>query len=142
MMNFFLIPLLILNSLFAASQTVRQALQKDTIKTVRFGQAAINKPVSALEDIKSGLQNILNKYRKASNDNATWAKIKLEAEDFLYTYFKAGKLLGTTTAQAFYVQIGLQTITAADIADGRKILLAGIADLKPAEFTVIRIESK
>ena len=95
----------------------------------------------SLEDtIKAELDKIVTAYISQPNTAATWAQIKGTAEGFLYTYFLNGKLMGTKKEQAFYVKMGTETMTAADVANKKMILVAGIAVLKPAEFTLIRVE--
>jgi len=122
----------------ASGQVKYETLQKDSGKV--FKQAKlINGSIS--EQIKNGLQTILNKYKRDANDEAIWEKIRAEADAFLYSYYKNGKLIGVKPEQAYFLQMGLQTMTGQDIAAGKKILLAGIAERKPSEFTIIKIES-
>ena len=90
--------------------------------------------------IKAELDKIVTAYISQPNTAATWAQIKGTAEGFLYTYYLNGKLMGTKKEQAFYVKMGTETMTAADVANKKMILVAGIAVLKPAEFTLIRVE--
>lgn len=68
-------------------------------------------------------------------------KIRAEANNFLFTFYKNGKLVGKKPAEAYFVTIGLQSMTAQDIALKKKVLLAGFAEFKPAEFTIIKVET-
>jgi len=74
------------------------------------------------------------------NAAATYALLQSHVTDFLASLHRAGALMGTNPRDAFYVRCGVgTTMTATDVANGHKILEAGIAALKPAEFLVIRI---
>jgi phage tail sheath protein FI len=75
-----------------------------------------------------------------TNTASTWATIKQNADNILLRYFKNGKLLGTKPTEAYYIKMGSETMTAADIAAGKMILVCGVATVKPAEFKIIRIE--
>jgi len=136
MYKLFLISFLLFTSSRAFAQATQPIFQKDSAKIFKSKLS-----VSTYDEIKAGLKAILDKYKNASNDKTTWAKIKLEAENYLYSYFKDGKLAGKITSQAYFVQMDLQTMTMQDIETGKKILVAGIAIIKPSEFSVIRIES-
>jgi phage tail sheath protein FI len=46
--------------------------------------------------------------------------------------------LGTTPSDAFFVQVGPETMTADDIAQGRLNVVVGFAPHMPAEFVVVR----
>jgi hypothetical protein len=60
----------------------------------------------------------------------------------LYGYYKNGKLAGTKTATAYFVKMDVLTMAATDIVNNKMILVAGIAIVKPAEFTILTIEEK
>jgi len=92
-------------------------------------------------EIEDGLKKIMESHRNKPNTAATWAEITNEVDQFLYVYFRNGKLLGSKPKEAYYVQIGMQTMTQTDILANRKILLAGLSIQKPAEFTIIRVET-
>ena len=97
-------------------------------------------PSSLQTTIEKELNTILSAYMKQPNNAATWIQVKAAAENMLYTYFLNGKLMGTKKEQAFYIKMGTETMTAADIAAGKRILICGVALYKPAEFTIIKIE--
>lgn len=103
-----------------------------------FRKAGIISPTET--EIKKELNNILSTYTTMPNTQATWSKIIVEAQNILYRYFRNGKLLGSKAEQAYFVKMGIETMTATDIANHKMILLAGIATVKPAEFTIIRVE--
>ncbi|MBK8139645.1 MAG: hypothetical protein IPK57_00535 [Chitinophagaceae bacterium] len=98
------------------------------------------KALSVTQQIESGLSNLMDKFTEQPNTQTVWSKIKLEASDFLYSFYRDGKLKGTKPADAYYVNIGPQSMTAQDIASGKKILIVGYAAIKPAEFEIIRME--
>jgi uncharacterized protein len=74
------------------------------------------------------------------NEVATWLKVKALVEDFLTNLWKQGALQGVKPEEAFYVQVGLgKTMTEQDIIEKRMIIEIGMAMLRPAEFTLLRI---
>lgn len=74
------------------------------------------------------------------NDANTWMKIRAMVENFLMLQWRQGALQGAKPEQAFFVKVGLgQTMTAQDILDGRLIIEIGMALVRPAEFSIIRI---
>jgi phage tail sheath protein FI len=91
-------------------------------------------------EIETGLRKIMEVYSNRQNTAATWTQIRSDANLFLYSYFRNHKLLGKKPQQAYFIQIGPQTMTNADISANRRILMAGVAVYKPAEFTIISIE--
>jgi phage tail sheath protein FI len=90
-------------------------------------------------EITDQLQKILDRYAASPNEESTWKQIRNEASDILTTHFRNGKLVGSQPAEAFYVSMGPQTMTAADIANHRLILIAGVALVKPSEFEIITV---
>jgi phage tail sheath protein FI len=135
------VALLYLNTHAQQVKTIlRDSLQA---KAVIKNYAPNRKTVSGLP-IEATIENELNKivaaYTNQPNTAATWIQIKAAAENILYTHFLNGKLLGTKKEQAFYVKMGTETMSAADIAARKMILIAGIATVKPAEFVLIRVE--
>lgn len=118
-------------------------LRTDTVTKLKL-QSKYHTPVPlALEaTITNELKQIMNEYRNAPNNTTTWATIRGKAETLLLGYFKSGKLMGTKPAEAFFVKMDITTMTAAQINSNTKVLAAGIAQYKPAEFLLIRIETK
>ena len=77
------------------------------------------------------------------NDENTWVRVQAMIENFLTTLWRQGALQGSTTEQAFYVQVGLgKTMTALDILEGRMIVEIGMAVVRPAEFIILRFSHK
>ena len=58
---------------------------------------------------------------------------------FLTTVWRSGALFGSTPNEAFFVDIGRNTMTQDDIDNGRLICVIGVAPVKPAEFVIFRI---
>lgn len=92
-------------------------------------------------EIETGLRKIMEEHRNEPNTTTTWAQIRNEVDRFLYGYFRNGKLLGSKPQEAYFIQIGMQTMTQADISANRKVLIAGISVQKPAEFVSITVET-
>ena len=75
----------------------------------------------------------------APNDAALWTQVRGAVENFLYTLWRGGALLGTKPEQAYFVRCDRTTMTQADLDAGRLVCLVGIAPLRPAEFVIFRI---
>ena len=74
------------------------------------------------------------------NDANTWGKVKSIIENFLLDYWRKGALVGSKPEDAFFVNVGLgETMTTADIQQGRIRIQIGLAVVRPAEFVIIRI---
>lgn len=76
------------------------------------------------------------------NGEALWANIRAAVEDFLYSEWKNGRLLGPTPKAAYFVRCDRSTMTQNDIDNGRMVCVVGVAALKPAEFVIFRIGQK
>ena len=77
------------------------------------------------------------------NDQPLWESVRASIERFLLGLWRTGALAGSKTEAAFFVKVGLgETMTQADIDDGRLNIVIGFAPLRPAEFTVIRISRR
>jgi phage tail sheath protein FI len=68
-----------------------------------------------------------------------WASVKQSITQFLTEVWKDGALMGSKVEQAFFVKCDLTTMTKNDIANGRLIILIGVAPVKPTEFIVFRV---
>lgn len=73
------------------------------------------------------------------NDARLWAKLRDSVSAFLTRQWLDGALMGATKQQAFYVDVGPNTMTQDDIDNGRLIMEIGVAPVKPAEFVILRI---
>lgn len=76
------------------------------------------------------------------NDTFLWLRVRQSLENFLTDVWRTGALVGSTEAEAFFVDIGPNTMTQGDIDNGRLICVIGIAPVKPAEFVIFRITQK
>ncbi len=73
------------------------------------------------------------------NDAALWDRVRTTISSFLESLWRNGMLAGASPAEAFFVEIGTETMSRDDIANGRLICNIGIAPSKPAEFVVFRV---
>lgn len=89
--------------------------------------------------IESSLERGLQWTVFEPNDEPLWSAVRASAEAFLFSLFRQGAFQGTTSRDAFFVQCGRTTMTAADIAAGRVVLVVGFAALKPAEFVIVTL---
>jgi phage tail sheath protein FI len=77
------------------------------------------------------------------NDANTWARLRAINDNFMTTLWRQGALQGARPENAFYVAVGLgKTMTARDILTGRLVVEIGLAAVRPAEFTVLKIMIK
>ena len=73
------------------------------------------------------------------NDANTWLRTKAMIESFLTTLWRQGAFQGATTAEAFYVSVGLgTTMSQDDILNGIMNIEIGLAAVRPAEFIVLK----
>ncbi len=76
------------------------------------------------------------------NDANLWSRVKRTIEIFLEGVWRTGALVGGSPGDAFFVDIGPNTMTKDDIDNGRMICVIGVAPVKPAEFVIFRITQK
>ncbi|MFI3177274.1 MAG: phage tail sheath family protein [Eubacteriales bacterium] len=73
------------------------------------------------------------------NDEMLWSRVGRTIRTFLRDMWRDGALVGSTEEQAFYVNIGRDTMSQGDILNGRLICEIGVAPSRPAEFVIFRI---
>ena len=73
------------------------------------------------------------------NDEGLWSRVRGTISLFLETQRRIGALAGSTPEQAYYVEVGHNTMTQDDILNGRLICEIGVAPVRPAEFVIFRI---
>ncbi len=73
------------------------------------------------------------------NDTFLWTRVRSTISSFLRDMWRAGALVGETEAQAFFVNVGRDTMSQNDILNGRLICEIGVAPSRPAEFVIFRI---
>lgn len=76
------------------------------------------------------------------NDEALWGRVQRTISNFLDTVWRSGALMGSTSAEAFFVNVDRTTMSQDDIDNGRLICVIGVAPVKPAEFVIFRITQK
>lgn len=76
------------------------------------------------------------------NDEVLWSRVQRTIEVFLTNLWRNGALAGTSPEEAFFVDIGRNTMTQDDIDNGRLIGVVGAAAVKPAEFVIFRLNQK
>lgn len=76
------------------------------------------------------------------NEPLLWLRVKRTIELFLGDLWRAGALAGGSEGEAFFVDIGANTMSQSDIDNGRLICVIGVAPVKPAEFVIFRITQK
>lgn len=69
----------------------------------------------------------------------TWAKAAGLAESFLYSEYRKGGLRGRKPQEAYFVKCDATTHTFLDIEQGKVLLQAGVALMRPAEFSTMLI---
>ncbi len=76
------------------------------------------------------------------NDEVLWVRVRRTIEVFLIGMWRAGSLAGSSPEEAFFVNIGHDTMSQDDIDNGRLVCVIGVAPVKPAEFVIFRISQK
>jgi len=76
------------------------------------------------------------------NGERLWANVRTTVEDFLYSEWFNGRLLGPTPKVAYFVRCDRSTMTQNDLDNGRLVCEIGVAPLRPAEFVIFRIGQK
>ena len=73
------------------------------------------------------------------NDEVLWMRVRLTISAFLRDMYRSGALVGANESEAFFVNVGHDTMTQQDILNGRLICVIGVAPSRPAEFVIFRI---
>lgn len=76
------------------------------------------------------------------NDEVLWVRVKRTIDVFLTGLWRGGALAGSAPSEAFFVNVGRNTMSQDDIDNGRLVCVIGIAPVKPAEFVIFRISQK
>ena len=93
--------------------------------------------------VEESAKNASGQFVFEPNDRNTWTRVRSMIENFLTLQWRAGALMGTTTAEAYYVRVGLnETMTELDIWEGRMIVEIGMAVVRPAEFIILQFSHK
>lgn len=73
------------------------------------------------------------------NNEVLWSRVRRIIEVFLMEVWRSGGLAGSSPEEAFYVNIGRDTMTQEEIDNGHLICIIGVAPVRPAEFIIFRI---
>jgi phage tail sheath protein FI len=73
------------------------------------------------------------------NGEVLWAKVQRNIEDFLLNEWRSGALMGDKPERAFFVRCDRSTMTQIDLDNGQLVCLIGVAQVRPAEFVILRI---
>ena len=93
--------------------------------------------------VEESTKNATEQFVFEPNDLNTWIRVKSMISNYLTQQWKAGALQGTTTAEAFFIKVGLgETMTEVDIWEGRMIVEIGLAVVRPAEFIILKFMHK
>lgn len=76
------------------------------------------------------------------NDEVLWIRVQRTISVFLNNLWRGGSLAGGSPEEAFFVNIGRNTMSQDDIDNGRLVCVIGVAPVKPAEFVIFRISQK
>lgn len=76
------------------------------------------------------------------NDEVLWVRVQRTISVFLTNLWRNGSLAGVSPEEAFFVNIGRDTMSQDDIDNGRLVCIIGVAPVKPAEFVIFRISQK
>ncbi|WP_219837885.1 phage tail sheath family protein [Paenibacillus sp. R14(2021)] len=90
------------------------------------------------ESIKNGTNWVVFE----PNNDQLWARVQRTIDAFLTRVWRDGALMGNSSSEAFYINIGRETMTQDDIDNGRLVCVIGVAPVKPAEFVIFRITQK
>ena len=89
--------------------------------------------------VEQSIKNATNWVVFEPNNSSLWARVQMAVSAFLENMFRAGMFSGETPAEAFFVDIGPNTMSRDDIMNGRLICEIGIAPSRPAEFVIFRV---
>src|ERR1035437_2080051 len=112
------------------------------IRPIGKNRLFINKVLTPRDSILTDLNAIMNSCAGLPNNYETWATVKREIDNLLTIKWKYGVLQGFKAKEAFFVNVGIQTMTQNDIDQGKLIVLVGIAMIRPAEFEIIKLEKQ
>jgi phage tail sheath protein FI len=97
-------------------------------------------PRSTVLSIEQELRTQLQWTRFEVDAPPLWARVAAAAQNALFERWRAGDLVGSTAAEAFFVECDRSTMTQADIDLGVVVAAIGVAVIRPAEFTVFRLQ--
>jgi len=92
--------------------------------------------------ITKEINNIISGFTGSPNGQTTWTLVKDKITNYLTLQWRDGALMGTTVSEAFFVNVGLNTMTQTDITNGKLIVEVGLAFARPSEFVINRFEKQ
>lgn len=92
--------------------------------------------------IEASIENGIMWASFEQNGEPLWTKLRALVESFLQNMWKRGALQGTKPDEAYFVNCDRSTMTQADIEKGLITVLVGVAPVRPAEFVLLRIQTK
>ncbi len=98
------------------------------------------RPLPLKDRITNEVNTILNSAVGQPNNFDTWKSVESRIRNLLELKWKEGQLRGIIADEAFYINIGTSSMTAAEIQQGKLVVMIGLAMKKPAEFEVLRFE--
>lgn len=73
------------------------------------------------------------------NSQPTWERVRAAIDNYLHALWRQGGLMGNTSQEAYFVQIGKGvTMTEEDVKQGKMIVKIGMAAIRPAEFIILQ----
>jgi uncharacterized protein len=89
--------------------------------------------------VETSIKNATEQFVFYPNDRNTWIRVKSMIENYLSQLWREGALSGATAREAFLVRVGTgETMTEADVSEGRLIVVTGLAVIRPSEFILLR----
>jgi phage tail sheath protein FI len=92
--------------------------------------------------IKSSIRKSLAWIASETNDEPLWAHIRQSLIAFMQTLFQKGAFQGQKPQEAYFIKCGRETISASDQRTGIIHMTIGFAPLKPAEFTILKLQQQ
>ena len=89
--------------------------------------------------IEADIRRALNKVAFETNNSPTWERVKSAVNNYLYSLWQQGALVGNSPQEAWFVEVGKGiTMTEGDINQGKLIINLGLAAVRPAEFILLQ----
>ncbi|WP_342323006.1 phage tail sheath C-terminal domain-containing protein [Kosakonia sp. BYX6] len=89
--------------------------------------------------IETDVRRSLNKVVFETNNPPTWQRVKSALNNYLYSLWQQGALVGNSPQEAWFVEVGKGiTMTEGDINQGKLIINLGLAAVRPAEFILLQ----
>lgn len=89
--------------------------------------------------VEADIRRALNKVAFETNSPPVWERIKSSLNNYLYSLWQQGALVGNNPQEAWFVEVGKGiTMTEGDINQGKLIINLGLAAVRPAEFILLQ----